>query len=761
MIQVDRSRVADPFDPSTPLGRRAHEEIQQVSESIKSDPRRDRHPTFKAYLHPTVKAALRELFQGKCAYCESTIDAASLPDVEQFRPKGRVTEAPDHPGYWWLANTWDNLLAACANCNRQSRHEIANEEISQLSGKGARFPLKDERMRVFHPTDDLGSETPLLLNPTMGENPEDHLVFNDQGLVFSDTELGNTSIAVLGLNRMGLVQERKRVLGTFQALKAATMANLHAGAEDDSKTMLSAIMRMGDDSAPYTAMMRQHIQMFLNELNTEETKRHGDELRSGTRVSKARLRRAKSSTDAFAADKSDYSLNTEEGVRKFLSQNRYVQSISLRNIRAIRTLELNLEEMTGNLNTWLMFLGENGTGKSSVLQSLALVLSGPRQALELIKQRQLDPASMVRYRCKSGHIKVKINGFTEPHELTIYRDRLDFNEPHGEVQTVSLHAETAIPDWHQPTFVLGFGATRLLPRDDAPPTTYDDPVRIGNLFDAIVPLSDARSWLLSLGQKQWLQVEDVLLELLDLDNSARLKRSKAETKVWVTTPSSKTELKDLSDGYQTVIAVAVDLMAMFLLRWPKLSEAMALVLIDELDAHLHPTWQMKIVGSLREAFPGVQFIATSHQPLCLRGLSKGEVVVMKREDDGSVSAISDLPSPKDFRVDQLLTSEFFGLRSTIDPATEAMFDDYYALLALKDPTPDQNRDLEKLRKVLEGRDHMGTTERERLYYTAIDELLAKQTTADRRSPENLQEEAVTRIKEIWEQLVNHGNGVTR
>lgn len=92
MIYVDRSLVADPFDPLTPLGRKARDEIEQLSEEIISIAKRQRtrRPEFKAYRHPTVKSALVELFQGKCAYCESLIGAASPIDIEQFRPKGGV-----------------------------------------------------------------------------------------------------------------------------------------------------------------------------------------------------------------------------------------------------------------------------------------------------------------------------------------------------------------------------------------------------------------------------------------------------------------------------------------------------------------------------------------------------------------------------------------------------------------------------------------------------------------------------------------------
>ena len=79
-----------------------------------------------------------------------------------------------------------------------------------------------------------------------------------------------------------------------------------------------------------------------------------------------------------------------------------------------------------------------------------------------------------------------------------------------------------------------------------------------------------------------------------------------------------------------------------------MSHASGIVLLDEIDAHLHPRWKMRIVESLRATFSGMQFIVTTHEPLCLRGIKEQEVVVLRREGD-DVRYIDDLPSPSDLR----------------------------------------------------------------------------------------------------------------
>jgi predicted ATP-binding protein involved in virulence len=149
-----------------------------------------------------------------------------------------------------------------------------------------------------------------------------------------------------------------------------------------------------------------------------------------------------------------------------------------------------------------------------------------------------------------------------------------------------------------------------------------------------------------------------------------------------------------------------------------------LVLLDEIGAHLHPRWKLRIVDSLRNAFPRMQFLATTHEPLCLRGLEDGEVAVLKKTQNNRVYMVTNLPSISGMQVEQLLTSEHFGLSSTIDPELEEAFDRYYELLRIRKPGPQEEQELDELREFLARRRVLGTTRRERLMLEAIDSHLA-------------------------------------
>jgi hypothetical protein len=110
--------------------------------------------------------------------------------------------------------------------------------------------------------------------------------------------------------------------------------------------------------------------------------------------------------------------------------------------------------------------------------------------------------------------------------------------------------------------------------------------------------------------------------------------------------------------------------------------------------------------------------------LCLRGLRNEEVVVLRRSVRGRVFSVPDLPPIEGLRAEQLLTSEYFGLSSTLDPDVEQKFNEFYRLLALRDPTERQRTRIAELKRELKPLDMPGTTRRERRLLEIIDKQLA-------------------------------------
>lgn len=170
-------------------------------------------------------------FYSKCVYCETLISRTSEGDIEHFRPHGAVSSKswepimiPDaqgqeipHPGYYWLAYDWKNLVPACQTCNRSGK--IGTRRI----GKSTRFPVA--KTHASQPGDDLAAEEPLLINPASGDpedDPEKHLMFNtSNAMLDSLTERGGACIDIFGLNvRETLLDGRRKTCRIIRSLLA-------------------------------------------------------------------------------------------------------------------------------------------------------------------------------------------------------------------------------------------------------------------------------------------------------------------------------------------------------------------------------------------------------------------------------------------------------------------------------------------------------------------------------------------------------------
>lgn len=162
----------------------------------------DRH----VYSHESVKKALLEAQYKKCCYCETKI-RRHYGAIEHFRPKGAVQQSPDgelkYPGYFWLAYCWSNLLVSCSVCNTTYKRNL--------------FPLKDDAERARNHHDDLGTERPLLVDPS-GEDPRQHIRFR-RAEAYHLTEKGRVTIETLGLGESGLDEARRERLEHLEALR--------------------------------------------------------------------------------------------------------------------------------------------------------------------------------------------------------------------------------------------------------------------------------------------------------------------------------------------------------------------------------------------------------------------------------------------------------------------------------------------------------------------------------------------------------------
>ncbi|HZV75520.1 MAG TPA: AAA family ATPase [Conexibacter sp.] len=404
-----------------------------------------------------------------------------------------------------------------------------------------------------------------------------------------------------------------------------------------------------------------------------------------------------------------------------------VRSIEIENFLAIQSLRIDLPPRA-DAGPWTVLLGENGAGKTSVVKAVALALMG-----ELRRTVDLTPDQALHDDAERGSITVDVGGSAAPRRIHFRRGDTHFRATGGD---------------DTPAVIAAYGAHR--PLGGAVPQEHVGQPRVANLFSPERQLADAKAWLLSCDEQAFNAAARALKRLLVKDDVV-LRRDRDEIHLdWDHGRSST--LDQLSDGYRSMIGLAADLMLFLVGQWGSLEAAEGIVLIDEVSTHLHPRWQMRIVQAFRDAFPRLQFIVTTHDPLCLRGLRRGEVIVLRETRRGRVSAITDLPDVSGLMVDQLLTSEHFGLSSTIDPELERTFEEYYKLLAdpQRDAAAEQRR--KELRALLAERRQLGFTRREEMALDAADEYLAGEPNIEDEPRRRLREDKARReIREIWAQ----------
>lgn len=394
----------------------------------------------------------------------------------------------------------------------------------------------------------------------------------------------------------------------------------------------------------------------------------------------------------------------------------------LQNIGAFPALDLTLSP------GWNVILGNNASGKSTILRAIAAALCGDDPRAAVVAERLLHAGA------SSGFV-----------ELTIGTDvyRAEFIR---ELKRVRIVNRQLTPLQTGKALVLGFPAIRgVAAAKGAGGDSSGDVLPSPDVSD-ILPLiageSDPRTdsvkqWLIDLesrrlraGGESWRLAElrnkffDLLnlftpglpIQFANVDFDAR--------QVFVKAGDAIIPLDYVSQGMISVVAwVGTLLQRMYAVRAKSEdpTKEAAIVLIDELDAHLHPEWQQEIVARLKAQFPNVQFIATTHSPLVVAGLSREEVFLAARDPEDA-SRITVIPSPIHFeglRADQILTSPLFGLSSTRGPHV----DRYTHLLAKRERTPDEERELEILRGSIAETEEVLKTRRLR---HALDELASEQ-----------------------------------
>lgn len=238
--KAEFKRAAQVIQPLVAAGRRP------VYEAKPGQPPPDYR--FQDKLWSQLKVHLMILFHNKCAYCESDFTDVGMGDVEHYRPKGRVRDDPQHPGYWWLAYEPTNYVPSCRPCN-----QFFKKDLFPLMQGSPRIQLfQADLQQDLQPADlyqDLQPEKPVIVNP-YAEDPADYLDFipvfktdnlnlpgmssleKAPGLAIPKDPRGIEMITLLQLNREMLVTKRRQAQDHVRVRFMQAFGNMNREAKE-------------------------------------------------------------------------------------------------------------------------------------------------------------------------------------------------------------------------------------------------------------------------------------------------------------------------------------------------------------------------------------------------------------------------------------------------------------------------------------------------------------------------------------------------
>lgn len=416
----------------------------------------------------------------------------------------------------------------------------------------------------------------------------------------------------------------------------------------------------------------------------------------------------------------------------------YISKIELHNIKCFEDATINLEDTEGNCQGCVI-LGDNGVGKTTILRTIAMSLSGEASGSGLADEIE---GGWIREESKEAYINVslKLNDTNETFSMKTY-----FSKESGGADIIDR--QDILPDgkpfpWNK-LFVAGYGASRGIEG----PTQFEK----YEVVDAVYSFFTLDSGYMQNPELVIRRIKDVFpatqeeksQEILNWvssilmfpDNSISLTTGGLFIKDKWGTPRP---IGSTADGHRAMLTMICDLLGWYLLydgeAYVKGKKLTGIVIIDEIEQHLHPTWQRKIIRLLRKQFPKIQFIMTTHSPLVAGNAGK-----LFSEDDGLKLFYAGLSDKKsivseveenlgELGYDQVLSSEAFGNVSNLN-VNEQVEDilKEASVLAAKDNRNDEENAIyvefkKKLKELMfPERKTLIERDAERDYYKALEE----------------------------------------
>lgn len=394
----------------------------------------------------------------------------------------------------------------------------------------------------------------------------------------------------------------------------------------------------------------------------------------------------------------------------------YLQRIEIKNIRNIEQLVLGFPKPAG----WHVLIGDNGAGKSTILRAISLAIMGPREAVSL----RLPLPYFIRKGAQEGTIEIKVErdqefdryrGTSKPVMAPITAGVKIVKEGEngrvvGRIEPFKNYAYadryiwSDAPGW----FSASFGPFRRFTggNKDWDKIYYSNPKAGAHLsvFGEDVALTESLGWLINLNYKRLendLAAEKQLGNLKRFINEGRLLPHgtsiddvSSEGVILLDGNGQRIEITEMSDGFRSILSLTFELMRQMVLVYGPAKvfnnieqgdfriTLPGVVLIDEIDAHLHPTWQARIGQWFTKYFPNLQFIVTTHSPIICRAAEKGSIWRLSAPGSGRPTQRVEGIALKRLIYGNILEAydtELFGENTTSSPKTTEMLEQLASL----------------------------------------------------------------------------------
>jgi ABC-type cobalamin/Fe3+-siderophores transport system ATPase subunit len=331
-----------------------------------------------------------------------------------------------------------------------------------------------------------------------------------------------------------------------------------------------------------------------------------------------------------------------------------------------------------------LLLGDNGSGKTALLKAISLAGFGPAVSDVKIQSNYLvrnPPNATAR---TEGQLREALVSA----QFLLHEQDGDSGQVNSEVK-ISRRGELegftytgqSLSSWNRvyestndAFFMVGYGATRRVerssgPNGQTPKSSFLRAQRVQGLFEdsfALIPLGNWLPRLKTENRGRYTQVVHLIERLLGRKHYRFTGETKAEEYLFEQ-GGIRVPFQAMSDGYRAFLGWVGDLLYHVCYGCPpgkKLVDNTGIVMVDEIDLHLHPKWQMEVIRIIAKALPRMQFIFTSHSPLVAGSLEWMNIIFLKSNSKLVTKAQRRRESIHGLDADQVLLTGYFEMNST-------------------------------------------------------------------------------------------------